>query len=60
MVGKGIRAGICHSINRYAKANNRYMKDYDKNKESSCLKYWNVNNSHGQEMSQNLLVNGFK
>ena len=29
MVGKGVREGICHSIYRYAKANNKYMKDYD-------------------------------
>ena len=35
---KGIRRGICHTNHRYAKANNKYMKDYDKNKESSCLK----------------------
>ena len=39
MVEKGMRGGICHSIYRYAKANNKYMKDYDKNKESSCLQY---------------------
>ena len=32
MVEKGIREGICHSIYRYAKANNKYMKDCDKNK----------------------------
>ena len=31
---KGIRGRICHSIYRYAKANNKYMKDYDENKES--------------------------
>ena len=31
MVEKGIRGGICHSIYRYTKANNKYMKDYDKN-----------------------------
>ena len=34
MVEKGIREGICRSIYPYAKANNKYMKDYDKNKES--------------------------
>ena len=44
MVGKGIRGGTCHSIYRYAKANNKYMKGYDKNKESSYLQYWNVKN----------------
>ena len=41
---KGIRGGICHSIYRYAKANDKYMKYYDKNKESTYLKYWDVNN----------------
>ena len=40
MVEKGIREGIFHAINRYAKANNKYMKDYDTNKELSYLKYW--------------------
>ena len=44
MGDKGIRGGICHSIYRYAKANDKYMKYYDKNKESTYLKYWDVNN----------------
>ena len=37
MFEKGIRGGICHEINQYAKANNKYTKNYDKNKESSIL-----------------------
>ena len=44
MVEKRIRGVICHAIHRYAKANNKYMKDNDKNKESSYLKYWDVDN----------------
>ena len=44
MVKTGIRGEICHSINRYAKANNKYLKDHDKNNESSYLKYWDVSN----------------
>ena len=60
MVEKGIRGGICHATHRYAKANSKYMKDYDKNKESSYLKYWNVNNLYGWAMSQNFPVNNFE
>ena len=47
IVEKGIRDGICQSIHRFAKANNKYMKDYYKNKESSCLQYCDVNNLYG-------------
>ena len=42
MVEKGIRVRISHEIHRYAKANNKYMKDFDKSKESSCPKYCDV------------------
>ena len=47
MFEKGIRGGTCHPINRYAKANKKYLKDYKKNKESSYLEYWDVNNLYG-------------
>ena len=47
MVEKGIRGGICHAINRYVKANIKYMKDYNKNNELSYLKSWDVDNLYG-------------
>ena len=60
IVEKGIKRGIYHAVHQYAKANNKYMKDYDKNKESSYLKYWDGNNLYGWEMSQKLPVNKFE
>ena len=60
MVEKGIRGGICHAIHRYAKANNKYMKHYDKNKESSYIQYLDAKNLYGWAMSQKLPVDGFK
>ena len=60
MVEKRIRGGICHSIKRYAKAKKKYMKDYDKNKQSSYLKYWDLNNLYGLAMSQKLSMNAFE
>ena len=62
MVEKGIRGGIYHviAIHRYAKANDKYMKGYVKNKESSCFKYWDVNNLYCRAMLQKLQVNNFE
>ena len=60
IVEKGIRGGICHAIHRYTKANNKYMKDYDKTKDSSYLKSWDVNNLYRWAMPQKLPINGFK
>ena len=58
MVEKGIRGGICHAIYRYAKANNKYMKNYNKDKEESFLQYLDASNCWA--ISQKLPVSGFK
>ena len=60
MVEEGIIGGMCHSIHRHAKANNKYMKNYDENKESSYIQYLDANNLYGCAMSQKLPVNNFK
>ena len=60
MVEEGIRGGICHSIHRYAKANNKYMKNYNNNEESSYIQYLDANNLYGWGMSKKFPVNGFK
>ena len=59
MVEEGIRGGICHSIHRYTKANNKYTKNYDNNEESSYIQYLDANNLYGWAMSKKLPVNGF-
>ena len=60
MIEKGIRGGICQATHRYAKSNNKYMKNYDKNSELSYIEYLDANNFHGCAMSQKLPTNDFK
>ena len=60
MIENEIRGGMCQSVYRYVKSNNKYMNNYDKNIESSCLTYLDANNLYGWEMSQKLPVNCFK
>ena len=60
MVEKGIKEWICHSVNWHAKSENKYMKDYDKNKELSYIQYWNANNLYDWAISQKPLINNFE
>ena len=59
-VEEGIRGGICHSIHRYGKVNQKYMENYNKNEESLYIQYLDANNLYGWAMSQKLPVNNFK
>ena len=60
MAEEGIRGRICHSVQRYAKANNKYINNYNNNEESSYIHYLDSNNLYGWAMSKKLPVNGFK
>ena len=59
-IEEGIRGGICHAVHRYAKANNRYIKNYAKSKESPYIQYLDAKNLYGAAMSEKLPINEFK
>ena len=60
MFEKGIRGGITQTVKRYAKANNKYIKDlYNPDEKSIYLQYVNVNNKYGWAMTQKLPTHGF-
>ena len=60
MVEEGIRGGICHAMQRYAKAKNKYMKDYGRKKKSSYIQYLDANNLYGKAMTEKLSVRRFR
>ncbi len=60
VVEKGIRGGISTITKRHAVANNKYMRDYDSDKESVFIPYLDANNLHGWAMSQPLPTHGFE
>ena len=60
MVEKGIRGGVTQAVKRYARANNKYIKDlYNPDEESIYLQYVDANNLYGWAMVQNLPTHGF-
>ena len=60
MIENRMRGGVCNVIRSYAEANNKYMNNYDENKESSFLLYLDANYLYGCPMTGKLPVGGFK
>ena len=60
LVEEGITGGICHSVHKYAKANDKYMENYNKNEKPLYIQHLDANNLYGWAMSQKLPVNNFK
>ena len=60
LVENGVRDGICQASHRYAKANNKYLSNYNEEIDSSDIAYLDANNLYGWAMSQKLPVNDFK
>ena len=59
-IEKGLRGGISYIAKRHAKANNKYMNDYDPKKQSTFISYLDMNNLYGWAMSEYLPYEGFK
>ena len=59
-IEKGMRGGISYVVNRYGKANNKYIKCFNKNEPSKYIMYLDANNLCGWAMSQYLRIGNFK
>ena len=59
-IEKGLRGGVSYIAKRYAKANNKYINDYDPKKPSTFISYLDMNNLYGWAMSEYLPYEGFK
>ena len=59
-IEKGTRGGISYIANRFGEANNKYMKEYNKEKPSKYIMYLDANNLYGYAISQYLPTGGFK
>ena len=58
-IEKCMRGGISNICKRYTLAKNKYLKNYDSNKESTFIMYWDANNLYGWDMNQPLLYSDF-
>ena len=59
-IERGMRGGVSYIANRYGKANNKYMKEYDEKAPSKYIMYLDANNFYGWAMSQHLPIGGFR